>query len=66
MVVQFAVDDKYSIIPVKKIEPFGNNLELDKKRSKSDLRGYYTVTEFSTGTNDCRDAAFRSEPVTHP
>ena len=47
MVVQFAVDDKYSIIPMKKIEPFGN-VELDKKRSKSDLRGYSLVTAFGS------------------
>ena len=40
MVVQFAIDEKYSIIPTRKIEPFGNNLDLDLKRSKLDPRGY--------------------------
>ena len=39
MVVQFAIDEKYSIIPTRKIEPFGNNLDLDLKRSKLDPVG---------------------------
>ena len=54
MAVQFAVDDEYSIIPMKKIEPF-DNVELDLKRSKSDPRGYSVVTEFGTGKNDSKD-----------
>ena len=52
VVVQFVVDDKYSIIPTKKIEPFGNDLELDKKRSKSDPRGYSIATTKSKPNKD--------------
>ena len=51
IVVQFAVDDKYSIIQMKKIEPFGN-VELDKKRSKSDPRGYSIATTKSKPNKD--------------
>ena len=41
-VVQFVVDDEYSIFPMRKIEPFGN-VEIDKKCDKLDPRGYSIV-----------------------
>ena len=45
------VDDKYSIVPMRKIEPFGN-VEIDEIRGKLDPRGYSIATRKSKPNND--------------